>query len=52
VAVDGSTVRYIVSNIEDDRLEDISTVVDDWDLTFFTFNADGTCIVVRCIRMP
>lgn len=49
-AVDGVMHRYIVSNVEIDRLEDIDKIFDDWDLALFTFNADGTVQVVRCIR--
>lgn len=48
--VDGRVYRYMVSNIESDRLEDIDAILHDWDLTLFTFNADGTCLVVRCVR--
>ena len=51
VTVDGVLYRYIVSNIENDRMEDIDAILDDWDLTLFTFNADGTCLVVRCVRV-
>lgn len=50
VTVDGGLHRYIVSNIETDRLEDIEAIIDDWDLTLFTFNEDDTCCVVRCVR--
>ena len=50
LAVDGGLHRYIVSNVETDDLEDINAILDDWDLTLFTFNADGTCCVVRCVR--
>jgi sortase A len=48
--VDGTLHRYVVSNVERDALEDIDSVLDDWDLTLFTFNQDGTCCVVRCVR--
>lgn len=50
LAVDGTLHRYLVSNVETDRLEDIDSIIDDWDLTLFTFNADDTCLVIRCIR--
>ena len=50
-AADGTLHRYVVSNIETDRLEDIDAIMDDWDLTLFTFNSDDTCCVVRCVRM-
>lgn len=49
--VDGALHRYAVSNVERDALEDIDAVLDDWDLTLFTFNQDGTCCVVRCVRV-
>ena len=48
--VDGTLIRYIVSNVETDDLEDITAILHDWDLTLFTFNLDGTCCVVRCVR--
>jgi sortase A len=48
--VDRVLIRYVVSNVETDRLEDITAILHDWDLTLFTFNADGTCCVVRCVR--
>ena len=48
--VDGIMYRYIVSNIESDRIEEIDAILDDWDLALFTFNANGTCLVVRCVR--
>lgn len=50
VAADGAMYRYVVSNVETDKLDDMNNIMDDWDLTLFTFNADGTCCVVRCIR--
>ena len=50
-SVDGVMHRYIVSNVETIRLEDIDKIYDDWDLALFTFNADGTVLVVRCIRV-
>lgn len=50
LAVDGTLYRYVVSNVETDHLEDIDAIIDDWDLTLFTFNADDTCLVIRCIR--
>ena len=50
VTVDGTLYRYIVSNVETDRLQDIDKIYDDWDLALFTFNADDTVCVVRCIR--
>lgn len=50
VAADGAMYRYVVSNVETDKLDDMGSIMDDWDLTIFTFNADGTCCVVRCIR--
>ena len=49
--VDGVLYRYVVSNVETDRMEDITAIMDDWDLTLFTFNADGSCCVVRCVRV-
>lgn len=49
--VDGVLYRYVVSNVETDRMEDITAIMDDWDLTPFTFNADGSCCVVRCVRV-
>ena len=48
--VDGSSIEYIVSNVEVDRLEEIDAIMDDWDLALFTYNIDGTCLVVRCVR--
>lgn len=50
VAVDGALYRYLVSNVERTAMEAIDKVMDDWDLTLFTFNGDGSCCVVRCIR--
>ena len=50
VAADGALHSYVVSNVETRTLESIDAVVDDWDLTLFTFNGNGTCCVVRCIR--
>ena len=50
VTVDGALRRYVVSNVERDALKDIDAVLDEWDLTLFTFNQDGTCCVVRCVR--
>lgn len=49
--MDGVLYRYVVSNVETDRMEDITAIMDDWDLTLFTFNADGSCCVVRCVRV-
>jgi hypothetical protein len=43
-SVDGVMHRYIVSNVETIRLEDIDKIYDDWDLALFTFNADGTVL--------
>ncbi len=51
MAVDGTIHQYLVSNVETDDLDDITKILHDWDLTLFTFNVDGTCAVVRCIRM-
>ena len=50
VATDGAMYRYVVSNVETDKIDDIGSIMDDWDLTIFTFNADDTCCVVRCVR--
>lgn len=50
VATDGAMYRYVVSNVETSKLDDITKIMDDWDLTVFTFNVDGTCCVVRCVR--
>ena len=46
----GSAIDYVVSNVEVERLEEIGAIMDDWDLTLFTFNVDGSCLVVRCVR--
>ena len=51
VAADGATYEYIVSNIETDEQDEIDKILHDWDLTLFTFNADNTCLVVRCVRV-
>ena len=51
VAADGTMYHYIVSNVETDRLEDIDAIIHDWDLTLFTFGANDTVRVVRCVRM-
>ena len=49
VAADGATYDYIVSNVETDDVDELDAILHDWDLTLFTFNADGTCLVVRCV---
>ncbi len=49
--VDGVLHRYVVSNVENDWLQDIDAIFDDWDLSLFTFNSDGTVCVVRCVRV-
>lgn len=49
--VDGAIYHYIVSNVETDDIDEIDTILDDWDLTLFTFNVDGSCCVVRCVRV-
>ena len=49
--MEGVLYRYVVSNVETDRMEDITAIMDDWDLTLFTFNADGSRCVVRCVRV-
>lgn len=50
VAADGALHSYMVSNVETATLEGIGSVADDWDLTLFTFDGNGTCCVVRCVR--
>ena len=50
VTVDGVAYRHIVGNRENDRLADINAILDDGDLALFTFNTDGICLVVRCVR--
>ena len=50
VTPDGTVIPYIVSNVEIDREDEIDAIMDDWDLTLFTFNMDDTVQVVRLIR--
>ena len=51
MAVDGTILQYQVSNVETDDLDDITKILHDWDLTLFTFNVDGSCAVIRCVRV-
>lgn len=48
--VDGAIYHYIVSNVETDDIDEIDAILDDWDMALFTFNSDGSCCVVRCVR--